>query len=271
MGAVMVIDEGRSTIPYGMIAAAGRPAESIHPFHFVGWDELHPGGWDARARIEEQDRDGVTAEILYPSVGMLLCNHPDAAYKKACFDAYNGWITEFQSFAPTRLIGLGQSAALFQGVGAEQETAKGNTAASVASLVDGDCSKPRQKWPVRVVAPDRDPSRDEGLVRGLVGFVRIAGVAPDQAVERLLVPPHQVGEGAFVALRRVAGEFGVGGSITEAHEPSAVSDLTTVSSNCAAWAGARTPRMAMTWSIVSACSVSEARWKRSIAACILGV
>lgn len=110
MGAVMVIDEGRSTIPYGMIAAAGRPAESIHPFHFVGWEELHPGGWDARARIEEQDRDGVTAEILYPSVGMLLCNHPDADYKKACFDAYNGWITEFQSFAPTRLIGLGQTA-----------------------------------------------------------------------------------------------------------------------------------------------------------------
>jgi uncharacterized protein len=110
MGAVMEIDGGRARIPYGMIAAAGRPAESIHPFTFVGWDELHAGGWDPSARLVEQDRDGVSVEVLYPSVGMLLCNHPDPNYKKACFDAYNLWIAEFQSHAPGRLIGLGQTA-----------------------------------------------------------------------------------------------------------------------------------------------------------------
>ena len=110
MGAVIVIDEGRARIPYGMIAAAGRPVESIHPFHFVPWEELHPGGWDPSARLDEQRRDGVSVEVLYPSVGMLLCNHPDVDYKKACFDAYNRWIAEFQSHAPERLIGLGQTA-----------------------------------------------------------------------------------------------------------------------------------------------------------------
>jgi uncharacterized protein len=110
MGAVMDIDNGRSRIPYGMIAAAGRSADQINPFVYVGWDELHPGGWDPKARIEEQERDGVSTEVLYPSVGMLLCNHPDGDYKKACFDAYNLWITEFQSHAPDRLVGLGQTA-----------------------------------------------------------------------------------------------------------------------------------------------------------------
>src|SRR5271169_2871788 len=110
MGAVMVIDQGRARIPYGMIAAAGRPVESINPYNYVPWEELHPGGWDPRARLGEQDRDGVAVEILYPSVGMLLCNHPDVDYKKACFDAYNLWIAEFQSYAPDRLIGLGQTA-----------------------------------------------------------------------------------------------------------------------------------------------------------------
>ncbi len=30
--------------------------------------------------------------MIYPSVGMLLCNHPDLDYKKACFDAYNRWL-----------------------------------------------------------------------------------------------------------------------------------------------------------------------------------
>ena len=58
----------------------------------------------------EQDRDGVGAEVLYPSVGMLLCNHPDVDYKKACFDAYNQWMSQFVAAAPDRLIGLGQTA-----------------------------------------------------------------------------------------------------------------------------------------------------------------
>jgi predicted TIM-barrel fold metal-dependent hydrolase len=110
MGAVIEIDRGRARVPYGMIAAAGRPVESIDPFTFVGWEELHPGGWDPAARLAEQQRDGVSVEVLYPSVGMLLCNHPDVDYKKACFDAYNQWITEFQSYAPDRLVGLGQTA-----------------------------------------------------------------------------------------------------------------------------------------------------------------
>jgi predicted TIM-barrel fold metal-dependent hydrolase len=109
MGAVMVID-GRFPVPYGMVAAAGRPPEKIGPFLYVGWEELHPGGWDATARLAEQDRDGVAAEVLYPSVGMLLCNHPDADYKKACFDAYNLWIAEFQAADRQRLVGIGQSA-----------------------------------------------------------------------------------------------------------------------------------------------------------------
>ena len=64
MGAVIVIDEGRARIPYGMIAAAGRPAESIHPYNYVPWEELHPGGWDPAARLDEQDQDGVSVEIL---------------------------------------------------------------------------------------------------------------------------------------------------------------------------------------------------------------
>jgi predicted TIM-barrel fold metal-dependent hydrolase len=110
MGAVMVVDNGKSRIPYGMVAAAGRPWDKIGPNEYVPWEELHPGGWDPKARLVEQDRDGVAGEVLYPSVGMLLCNHPDADYKKACFDAYNLWIAEFQEPAPQRLIGIGQTA-----------------------------------------------------------------------------------------------------------------------------------------------------------------
>jgi hypothetical protein len=41
MGATLDIDNGRSRIPYGMVAAAGRPWDRIGPFEYVGWDELH--------------------------------------------------------------------------------------------------------------------------------------------------------------------------------------------------------------------------------------
>jgi predicted TIM-barrel fold metal-dependent hydrolase len=109
LGAVMSVDNGTSVIPYGMVAAAGRPWDKIGPDIRVDWDELHPGGWDATARLAEQDRDNVKVEVLYPSVGMIICNPPDTDYKKACFDAYNQWLAEFVAVAPDRLIGVGQT------------------------------------------------------------------------------------------------------------------------------------------------------------------
>ena len=41
---------------------------------------------------------------------MLICNHPDFDYKKACFDAYNRWLQDYCSHAPDRLVGMGQTA-----------------------------------------------------------------------------------------------------------------------------------------------------------------
>ena len=52
------------------------------------------------ARLADQERDGVAGEIIYPTVGMVLCNHPDLDYKQACIDAYNLWIAEYCAAAP---------------------------------------------------------------------------------------------------------------------------------------------------------------------------
>jgi predicted TIM-barrel fold metal-dependent hydrolase len=109
MGDVFVIDGIRSPIPMGLLAAAGKPAEEIRVTG-VKFDEMHRGGWDPKARIAEQDRDGVAGEIIYPTVGMVLCNHKDVDYKKACFDAYNLWIAEYCDAHPDRLYGCGQTA-----------------------------------------------------------------------------------------------------------------------------------------------------------------
>ena len=110
-GATIVIDPGgpgEVDVALGRIAGAGRVLADGDPGW--SWEELHPGGYDPVARVAEQDRDGIAAEVIYPSVGMMLCNHPDPAYKKACFDAYNRWIAQWCEHAPERLLGLGQTA-----------------------------------------------------------------------------------------------------------------------------------------------------------------
>ncbi len=78
----------------GAAAAAGKPPEQIRN-RGTSFDDLHRGGWDPMARLADQDRDGVAAEVIYPTVGMVLCNHPDVDYKQACFDAYNRWIADY--------------------------------------------------------------------------------------------------------------------------------------------------------------------------------
>ncbi len=108
-GDVFIIDGMDRPIHLGLVAAAGKAPEDINESG-VKFEDLHRGGWDPVARLLDQDRDGVAAEIIYPTVGMLLCNHPDFDYKKACFDAYNRWIAEYCSSQPQRLLGCGQTA-----------------------------------------------------------------------------------------------------------------------------------------------------------------
>lgn len=108
-GDMFVVDGMERPVHLGLVAAAGKAAEEITT-EGVKFEDLHRGGWDPDARLIDQDRDGVAAEIIYPTVGMVLCNHPDFDYKKACFDAYNRWISGYCATHPQRLLGCGQSA-----------------------------------------------------------------------------------------------------------------------------------------------------------------
>jgi predicted TIM-barrel fold metal-dependent hydrolase len=96
-------------IPLNTIAAAGKRPEDIR-VEGDKFEALHRGGWDPKVRLADQDRDGIAAEFIYPTIGMLLCTLDDAEYKQACMWAYNRWLQEFVSAAPDRLYGLGQTA-----------------------------------------------------------------------------------------------------------------------------------------------------------------
>lgn len=96
-------------VAMGTLASAGKNPKDIK-LDGTTWDEIYKGAWDGKARIADMDRDGVAAEIVYPSIGMVLCGHEDADYKHACFQAYNRWLKDFVSAAPDRIYGAGQTA-----------------------------------------------------------------------------------------------------------------------------------------------------------------
>jgi hypothetical protein len=109
VGDAFVIDGFKRPFNLGTVAAAGKAPEEIK-VKGSRFADLHRGGWDPEARLADQVRDGVQAEVIYPSIGMILCNLKDLDYKKACFDAYNRWIAGYCGAHPDRLIGLGQTA-----------------------------------------------------------------------------------------------------------------------------------------------------------------
>ncbi|MEZ0187207.1 MAG: amidohydrolase family protein [Candidatus Reddybacter sp.] len=95
-----------------MLGAAGVPAAELPEYRNAKFDELPLAAWNPDYRAEVQDQDGICAEIIYASVGMIICGHPYLEYKDACMQAYNRWLETFCGAQPDRLFGLGQSAVM---------------------------------------------------------------------------------------------------------------------------------------------------------------
>src|ERR1700758_4851174 len=109
-GDVFIIDGIKDPFPIILAASAGVPALKLKDRAKDSFKDIYPGGVDPKARLKAQDQDGIAAEVIYPSLGLFLCNHADPGYKDACFASYNEWMAEFCSLSPNRLIGLGQTA-----------------------------------------------------------------------------------------------------------------------------------------------------------------
>ena len=86
---------------------SGKSAEELPEHLKRGFDVAPKSVWDPAERLKEQDRDGVSAEALYTSMGMLLFGLDDAELRTSCFRAFNDWAAEYCSYNPKRLVGLG--------------------------------------------------------------------------------------------------------------------------------------------------------------------
>ena len=65
-----------------------------------------PGATDPKLRIQDQDTDGIEAEILFPNYGMALFGIEDVEAQQESFKLYNDWLADFCKTAPKRLYGI---------------------------------------------------------------------------------------------------------------------------------------------------------------------
>ena len=185
-GDMYVIDGMKSTISMGLVAAAGKKPEEL-TLRGTKFDELHKGGWDPEARMADQDKDGVSAEVIYPTVGMVVTNHPDFEYKKACFDAYNRWLAEYCSAHPDRLLGCGQTAMRTPEEGVADLHAikaaglRGVMMPNIPAEEDYDCEIYNPVWEAAVelglplsfhIVPAADPDQRGSRLNGFLGVIR---------------------------------------------------------------------------------------------------
>jgi uncharacterized protein len=89
----------------GMTATAGAGSFKNPPRTY---EQMHPGAYDARARLKYMDQIGIWAMVMYPNVGgfgaqqFLKLNDPELML--TCVRIYNDWQTERASADSRRLL-----------------------------------------------------------------------------------------------------------------------------------------------------------------------
>jgi len=105
-GRDLFVCEEIKPFPVSGLAVAGVDPKEYGKRMFTGYAGIRSSGWDPVERLRDQERDGVIAEVLYPSLGMPLYGLSDGGFRAACFRAYNDWLAEFCSHSPGRFAGI---------------------------------------------------------------------------------------------------------------------------------------------------------------------
>lgn len=91
--------------PVATYWGAGMSMPDVREMNKKGYAAAPDFVFDPAARLAAQDRDGVSAEVLYTSCGMGLFRVEDGELRRACFSAFNQWAAEYCSYDLSRLQG----------------------------------------------------------------------------------------------------------------------------------------------------------------------
>jgi predicted TIM-barrel fold metal-dependent hydrolase len=108
-GAVYMVEGIAKPVPIGRVCMADLAVEERYAKRARPFSEMPTAGYRAKDRLVAQDRDGVTGEVIYPTAGMVICQHTDPDYRYEMLWAYNRWLQEFCN-GSERLIGIPQIA-----------------------------------------------------------------------------------------------------------------------------------------------------------------
>jgi predicted TIM-barrel fold metal-dependent hydrolase len=107
MGAIdMWMIGDQPILPAGITAMAG--FDGFIPDFPKTYEDAVTASYDAKARLEHMDREGIYAQVLYPNLGgfgsarFLALKEPELMLE--CVRAYNDWLVEWSSAAPKRLL-----------------------------------------------------------------------------------------------------------------------------------------------------------------------
>lgn len=96
---------GRALGSAGMTATAGVGSFKHPP---KTYEEMHPGAYDAKARLKYMDQMGIWAMVMYPNVGgfgaQQFLKLADPELMLTCVQIYNDWQTEWASADARRLL-----------------------------------------------------------------------------------------------------------------------------------------------------------------------
>ncbi|OLC72710.1 MAG: hypothetical protein AUH87_01045 [Deltaproteobacteria bacterium 13_1_40CM_4_54_4] len=90
----------------GGLFMAGQRPDNLENFSRAGFFVVRSGGWNLIVRMVDMETDGVSAKVLYPSLGLGLFCVEDAALQEALFRTYNDWLIDYCQKVPDRLYGI---------------------------------------------------------------------------------------------------------------------------------------------------------------------
>jgi len=91
------------TVSLGFLGSPGSRMEDLA--HSRTYDEAQPGGFDAKLRLADMDREGIDVAVLYPSIGLNFWALEDASTAVALARVYNDWLAGYCEADRSRLFG----------------------------------------------------------------------------------------------------------------------------------------------------------------------
>jgi predicted TIM-barrel fold metal-dependent hydrolase len=93
--------------PLTQFCGAGKSGQELLDHEKKGAAALPASARDPGERLKDQDLDGVSAEVLYASCGMMWFSLSDPQLRAAIFRAFNDWSADYSAHCRDRLLGTG--------------------------------------------------------------------------------------------------------------------------------------------------------------------